>query len=102
MLNDLRNALKLWGIIKLARRLSMAVMPGKVTNIGFWLGAVALVLLVAKKLIAGESVTPDEWKQVVDIIIAILGGGGALMAVVGSRRAQGRIEDKVDIAVLGK
>lgn len=93
---DLKNALKIVGIIKLVRRLPMAIMPGKVTNIGFWLAGVALILLIVKKLIAGESVDPAEWKQVIDFIIAVLGGGGALTIVAGLRRTQGRIEDKVN------
>lgn len=74
----------------------MSIMPGKVTKIGFWLGTLALLLVIAKKLIVGESVAPEEWKQMIDIIIALTGGSGALLAVVGSRRAQGRIEDKIN------
>jgi hypothetical protein len=94
--NDMKNALKVWGIIKLVRRFSMAVIPGKVTNIGWWIGAIGVILLVVSKVIKGESPTADEWQQVLAIIGTIIGGAGALTISAGLGRKSARIEEKLD------
>ena len=101
MFTDLKNALKVWGIIKLIRRFKMAVIPGKVTNIGWWIGAIGVVLLVVSKIIKGQSVTADEWQQILAIIGTILGGVGAATFGAGIGRKASRTEEKVDILVNG-